>query len=118
MPQFSPLGDEVAVPSRLGIEFWNTTTWQRTRHLTNATHILYAHDARTFWLWTGYRTAGLYNARTAELLLPLPSNTIPHALSPDGGRLAVTVDARRVQVWDLAKVRERLRELGLDWVDQ
>jgi len=27
----------------------------------------------------------------------------------------VTVNAHRVQVWDLAEVRLRLRELGLDW---
>jgi hypothetical protein len=113
--QFSPLGDEVAMPSRAGIEFRSTTTWQRTRHLTNGTDILYSPDARTFWLWTGFRTAGLYDARTAELLLPLPSGTHPLALSPDGRHLAVSVDARRVQMWDVAEVRLRLRELGLDW---
>jgi WD40 repeat protein len=114
-PQFSPLGDELAVPGRTGIEFWSTTNWQHTRHLTNGTDILYSPDARTFWLWTAFRTAGLYDARTAELLLPLPPGTHPLALSPDQRHLAVSVDARRVQVWDLAEVRGRLRELGLDW---
>jgi hypothetical protein len=43
------------------------------------------------------------------------ANTIPLAISPDGRHLAVSVDLRRMQVWDLAEVRERLGELGLDW---
>jgi len=113
--EFSPLGTELAVASRGGVEFWSTTTWQRTRHLTNFTGILYSPDARTFWLSTKLRGAALHDARTAEPLLPLPPSTLPLALSPDGRHLAVSVDARRVQVWDLAEVRLRLRELGLDW---
>jgi WD40 repeat protein len=107
-----------AVSSRGGVEFWSTTNWQRTRHLTNFTSVLYSPDARTFWLSTDYRTAGLYDARTAEPLLPLPVNTLPLALSPDGRHLAVSVDMRRVQVWDLAEVGQRLRELGLDWAER
>ena len=113
--EFSPLGDEVAVVSRAGIVFWSTTTWQRTRHLTNFTGILYSPDARTFWLSTAYRAAGLHDARTGEPLLPLPPNTLPLALSPDGRHLAVSVNARYVQVWDLAALREQFRALGLDW---
>jgi WD40 repeat protein len=112
---FSPRGDEVAVSSRGGVEFWSTTTWQRTRHLTNVNGILYSPDARTVWLYTRFRDAGLHDARTAEPLLPLPTGTLPLALSPDGRHLAVSVDARRVQVWDLAEVRRQLRAIGLDW---
>lgn len=113
--EFSPRGDEVAVSSREGVEFWNTTNWQRTRHLTNFTSFIYSHDARTIWLSTDWRTAGLHDARTAQLLLPLPSNTVPLAVSPDDRHLAVSVDLRRVQVWDLGEVRRRLRDLGLEW---
>jgi hypothetical protein len=103
------------VVSRAGNEFWSTTTWQRTRHLTNFTGILYSPDARTFWLSTAYRAGGLHDARTAEPLLPLPPNTLPLALSPDGRDLAVSVNARYVQVWDLVEMRQQLRGLGLDW---
>jgi hypothetical protein len=39
------------------------------------------------------------------------------ALSPDGRFLAVNVDSRRLQVWDVTEVRRQLRRLGLDWVD-
>jgi len=115
--EFSPRGDEVAVSSREGVEFWSTTHWRRTRHLTNFTSFLYSPDARTIWLSADWRTTGLYDARTAEPLLPLPRNTLPLALSPDGRHLVVSVDLRRVQVWNLAEVRRQLRELGLEWAE-
>ena len=113
---FSPRGDEVAVAGRTGVEFWSTTSWKRTRHIPGARGILFSRDANTFWLSnrsTG--TAGLHYAQTGELLLPLPPNTLPLALSADGRHLAVSVDARRVQVWDLQEVQLRLQELGLAW---
>jgi hypothetical protein len=116
--EFSPRGDEVAVASRAGVEFWSTTTWQRTRHLTNFGGVLYSPDARTLWLWTRPDQGGLHDARTGESILPLPGNTLPLAISADGRQLAVSVDARRVQVWDLVEVRRRLRDLGLDWTEE
>ena len=39
------------------------------------------------------------------------------ALSPDGRYLAVSVDLRRPQVWDLLELRAQLRELKLDWAN-
>jgi WD40 repeat protein len=119
--QFSPHGDEVAIGSiRAGrlMTFWNTTTWEQTRALTNFSRMLYTPDVHTLWLHNERRRAGLYDARTLEPLLLLPTGMFPLALSPDGGRLAVSVDAQRLQLWDLAVLREQLRELGLDWADQ
>jgi hypothetical protein len=116
--QFSPLGNEVAITSsRAGSlsAFWNTTTWERTRALTNFIRVLYTPDARTLWLTKDQRNAGLYDARTLEPLLLLPTGVLPLALSADAQRLAVSVDAQRLQMWDLAQVRTRLSELGLDW---
>jgi len=114
--QYSPLGDEVAITSaRGGTAFWNTTTWERTRALTNFIRVLYTPDARALWLTKDQRNAGLYDAHTLGPLLLLPTGMLPLALSPDGQRLAMSVDAQRLQLWDLAQVRLRLRELGLDW---
>jgi WD40 repeat protein/tetratricopeptide (TPR) repeat protein len=39
----------------------------------------------------------------------------PHAFSPDGGQLVVATAAGNLRVWDLRRIRERLRDLGLDW---
>lgn len=116
--EFSPKGDEVAISRRGGVEFWSTTTWQQLRCLTNYSSLLYSPDAETFWLATDWRTAGLYHARTVELILPLPRNTVPLAVSRDGRHLAVIVDLRRMQVWNLGEMRRQLRDLGLDWHDQ
>ena len=118
--EFSPRGDEVAITSaRAGplAAFWNTTTWERTRALTNFIRVLYTPDARALWLTKDQRNAGLYDARTLEPLLLLPTGMLPLALSGDGQRLAVSVDAQRLQLWDLAEVRKQLRVIGLDWGD-
>jgi hypothetical protein len=40
---------------------------------------------------------------------------LPLAISPDGRQLAVSIDGQRLQVWDLAALREQFRALGLDW---
>jgi WD40 repeat protein len=113
---FSPTGDEVALSSSRGVEFWSTATWQRTRALTNFTRpLLYAPDGRSLWITKDQSSAGLYDARTLEPLLLLPSGMLPLAVSPDGRRLAVSVDGQRLQVWDLAVLREQFRVLGLDW---
>lgn len=116
--QFSPLGDEVAIGSlrtQIRVDFWSTTTWEHTRTLTNFGGVLYTPDARAMWLTRDQRTAGLYDARTLEPLLLLPKGMLPLAVSPDGRRVAVSVDAQRLQVWDLEELRRRLHELGLDW---
>jgi WD40 repeat protein len=112
---FSPAGNEIAVSSRRGVEFWSTNTWTRTRVLTNFTSILFSPTSSTCWLTSDFRTAGLYRAATLEPLLPLPLGTLPLGLSPDGRHLVVSVDMRLLQLWDLEDIRDQLRDLGLDW---
>ena len=77
--------------------------------------LLYTPDEKTVWLTHDFRASGLYDARTMEALLPLPPGSFPLALTPDGRFLAVRLDGRRLQVWDLVEARARLRELGVDW---
>lgn len=116
--QFSPLSDEVVVCSRGGVEFWSTNHWERKRELHDFIDCLYASDASAYWLSTDYRTSGLYDARTLEPLLLLHNAVLPLCLSPDGRYLVVSVDLRRLQVWDLKELRQRLREVGVDWPDR
>lgn len=120
--EFSPDGGEVAVASRGQIEFWRTQDWQQTRVLTNHAGlphvgILSQPDRRGWWLAQEQRFACLHDGDTMEPLLPLPSSASPLAVSSDGRQLAVSVEARRLEVWDLALVRSHLRELGIDWSD-
>jgi hypothetical protein len=50
-----------------------------------------------------------------EPLLLLPSGMVPLALSHDGRHLALSVDAWRIQVWDLNAVLKEFQNLGIDW---
>jgi WD40 repeat protein len=116
--RFSPRGDEVAIESHRPenlVTLWNTRTWEQTRVLTNVSRVLYTPNASTIWLTEGWRKGGLYDARTLEPMLLLPLDMFPLALSPDGERVAVSVDAQRLQLWDLAALRLHLRALRLDW---
>jgi WD40 repeat protein len=114
--EFSPAGSEVSLYSSRGVELWSTATWERTRVLTNFNRpFLYAPDGRGLWLTKNLREAGLYDARTLEPRLLLPTGMLPLAISPDGRQLAVSIDGQRLQVWDLAALREQFRALGLDW---
>src|SRR5438270_71548 len=80
--------------------------------------MLYTADGRALWLAKDFRTAGLYDPPTLKLFLPLPTGMLPLALSPNGRRLAVSVDTRQLQVWDLEEVRTQLRKLGMDWDEE
>ena len=60
------------------------------RQLTNFTGIVYSKDARSLWLSTHFRSAALYDAKTAEMLLPLPRGAVPLALSANGRFLAAS----------------------------
>ena len=115
--RFSPKRDEVAVATRGGIEFWSTTNWQRTCEIPSFVDVLYSPDGHGLWLTKDYRTAGLYDAATFQLLLPLPTGMLPLMLSPDGRQLVVSLDQRRLQLWDLTEVRNQLQQFGLDWQD-
>jgi WD40 repeat protein len=113
--EFSPPGDELAVNSFKGVELWSVANWQRSRVLTNFLSLRYATDPGTVWLCRDFHTAGLYEAASLRLLLPLPPGTLPLAVSPEGRYLAVSVDAARLQVWDLEAVKSFLQDLGLAW---
>jgi len=116
---FTPQSDELAVATRAGVEFYDTTTWQRARLLPmpmdRYANLIFAPDGRSFWVSRDTRVAELYDTRALEVLLPLPAGTLPLAVSPDGRHVAVSVNDRRVQVWNLAALRAQFRELGLDW---
>jgi WD40 repeat protein/serine/threonine protein kinase len=116
---FAPHGKELVVGTPMGLEFFDTTTWQRTRELAlpseRQSKVLYAPDGRTFWHVSDGRTASLRDTQTLEPLLPLPEETLPLALSADGRKLAVSVNGTSVQILDLPAIRLSLKELGADW---
>jgi eukaryotic-like serine/threonine-protein kinase len=67
-----------------------------------------------------YGAIGLVNPETGHILARLedPNWDRPIALtfSPDGAQLVVSSnDNQAVRVWDLRRIREHLRTMGLDW---
>jgi WD40 repeat protein/tRNA A-37 threonylcarbamoyl transferase component Bud32 len=116
---FSPNSDEFAVATLASITFLDTSRWEPKRRfpvdLDRNAQLTFTSSGDAFWLTRDARTAALHDARTFHTLLPLPAGMTPLALSPDGRYLALSVEARRLQVWDMAEVRSGLRELGLDW---
>jgi eukaryotic-like serine/threonine-protein kinase len=112
---FSPDSEQLALSSPQGIQFWNTSNWKLTRTLKDFSGIRYGPGTDRVWLMRDFRTAGLYDANTLKLLLPLPDGAFPLAVSPDGSQLAVSLDLRRLELWDLTKLRENFQKLGMDW---
>jgi len=116
---FSPASDEMLVLNRSGVEWFDTTTWQRTRRQpgrpVSGSYAFYTSDGNGIWMVTHFRNAALRDRRTLEPLLPLPNNVLPLALSLDGRQLAVSVESRHVQIWNFPALREELTELGLNW---
>ncbi len=109
---FSSSGKEVSTVARNTAEFWDIASGQRTRVVSNCSHVVFAPDDRHAWMRLN-RVAGLYHLDTLQPVLQLPGDTAPLALSPDGRHLAVSVEGRRLQVWNLADVHRQLQELGL-----
>jgi WD40 repeat protein len=116
--KFSPRSDEVVVCSRASLDFWSTTSWQRTRSVTNlhAYGLFYGPDTHSLWLRRD-QGSGLFDGRTLEPRLLLPDEMVPLSVSPDGRLLAVSVDSRQLQVWNLEELRAVFRELKTDWAD-
>ncbi len=80
-------------------------------------NLQYGADECFLMVVESIRSGALLDARTLEPLLPLPTWTHPMALSADNRHLAVSVEGRRVQLWDLPALRARFGSLGIDWKD-
>jgi WD40 repeat protein len=116
---FSPASDEMLVLNRSGAEWFDTATWKCTRRQpgtpVSGSYAFYTPDGSGIWMVTHFRHAALLDRRTLEPVLPLPNNVLPLALSPDGRQLAVSVESRHVQLWDMPGLRQELTKLGLNW---
>ncbi len=116
---FTPGSDELAVLRPGGVTFLDTNRWEPRRNLSEPidknTHLIFTPTGDAFWLAHDGGTAALHDMQTFKTLLQLPGGMVPLAISRNGRHLAVSVDAARLQVWDLTLVRKQLGELGLDW---
>lgn len=115
---FLPGSNELLLSGRTGVEFWNTVTWERKRTLRNFLRAMPASGDDVIWLQSDWHSAGLYDSVTFEPRLLLPYGVIPLAVGAEGRLLAVSVDGRRLQVWDLAELKAQFRQLKMNWPER
>jgi WD40 repeat protein len=123
---FSPSGRRLFVGSERGGEVLEAGTWKKVSAIPpDATgggcgFPAVSPDGRVLAVGRRQnREIQLLDAATLrELTRLVPADPQPItylAFSPDGRRLAASCSTHVVQVWNLARIRERLRELNLDW---
>jgi len=115
---FSPASDELTICSKAGLAFFSTASWQQTGVATNlaAGGIFYQPDGKSLWL-RRYQESGLYDRRTLQPKLLVSEEMAPWHASADGKLLAVGIEGRRLQIWNMEELRAIFRELNIDWTD-
>lgn len=79
------------------------------RHYQDAA---FSPDRRAFWTSGIEATAAVYDARTGEVIMTLPTRVNHGCFSPDGGRLATRGGTSTIQIYDLASRRALLKLRG------
>jgi len=121
---FSPDGRWLGT-STSAYQVWEVGSWT-ARTLDVPTHpvpeynfMAFSPDGKVIAALTEGRKIQLLETATGKPLATLepPNSTLGWALSfsPDGTQLAVLERSRQLQLWDLRLIRERLKEMGLDW---
>jgi len=112
---FLPGSKTLMLSGRTGVEFWNTANWERRRTLRNFIRAMPSGGDDAIWLQSDWHSAGLYDSVTIEPRLLLPYGVVPLAVGAEGRLLAVSVDGRRLQVWDLAVLKAQFQQLKMAW---
>jgi hypothetical protein len=110
----------VAKPYYEPCKIWETASWAQVRTLdSERAGVAISHDSALLALGRSPVSVTLFDLQGGSPLATLewPSSLPTRgwlAFSPDGDRLAIALP-RRIQVWELGRIREKLVELNLDW---
>jgi eukaryotic-like serine/threonine-protein kinase len=104
---------------------WETGTWRLDRTietppgLGTVSHAAFAPDGVVLAISYEAAVVRLVDSRTGQELATLPGLDMPSVdrvcFSPDGSRLACSIDAIGVVLWDLHYIRSELAKMNLDW---
>jgi hypothetical protein len=117
---FSSDGQWLAARSEHGLRVWRAGTWElhALRDEGGFSAIIFSADGRVMPAAVSSTQVRLRETSTWKELVtlewPMPYPPSSGALSPDGGRLALTSDGI-IRLWDLRAVRDGLVMMGLDW---
>jgi serine/threonine protein kinase len=125
MVAFSPNGRWIAASDSQSVRFYRTGQQQvvqsvpRTPAGALPAPLTFSHDSRLCAVTVSPNQVQLIDPDSGRELVNLQTPE-PHllgriAFGPDDQRLAVASTDHHVLLWDLAKLRGKLRELGLDW---
>ncbi len=104
-------------------DFWRVGTWDLD-HRIDQSHSGYqppafTSDGRLMALGIAPDQVLLADASTGRELTRLttlqPVTPTPLAFSPDGTKLVASTNQKTALVWDLRRIREQLKPMGLDW---
>jgi WD40 repeat protein len=124
--KFSPNGEWLITGTAKEYGFWSVGTWRLHHTIPQAKGnrppgtITFGQDARWAALTHGRRGVRLVEppsgSELAVLEAPDPRIIFPTvSRSPDGRFLAVPTEGHLIQLWDLARIRQQLAALNLDW---
>jgi WD40 repeat protein/serine/threonine protein kinase len=127
--RFSPDGRWLLTSLDAGFGLWDVTSWRRVWWVSREPEDMwggdmdFSADGKVLALGTARNAVQLVDPATgrpfAKLQAP-PSDWLrSFRFSPDGSRLVavahIRTDHATLRVWDLRRIRERLRPLRLDW---
>jgi Flp pilus assembly protein TadD len=102
--------------------FYDTRTWTRSHRILSGYYAghAFSSDSRIFDCEDGTGAILLAEADTGRELARLEQSDSVRSgwmdFSPDGSKLLVTWnDKPYISIWDLAELRRRLAQMGLDW---
>ncbi len=122
--RFSPNGEWLAASDGTASYIWQTGSWKLAHHLPREHPdgwpgpVAFSPDSCTVALPHSRYIAQLTDPVTGKTLgvleAPQRDSLGGYTFNADGTRLAIT-EGKRVQLWDLAAVRNRLNQMSLDW---
>jgi serine/threonine protein kinase/WD40 repeat protein len=124
-PRFSPDNRWLLVGTAEDYQFWEVSTWrpglrlQRSGGMDIPGTAAFSPDGTLLAVGLSNSVAQLISPLTGLELATLDPSALevsdPLAFSPDGTRLAVSFGWDGLRVWNLARLREQLAALHLDW---
>jgi eukaryotic-like serine/threonine-protein kinase len=121
-PTFSPDERWLAISTPTECRLYRVGTWEpgASVRVAHADCVSFSPDGKLLAVALEPWIIGLVDPETGHVLARLedPNQDRPIWLGfhPDGTRLlAITNDSKSVHIWDLRRIREKLKEMMLDW---
>jgi WD40 repeat protein len=121
---FSPDGQWLVTAASSEFGIWAVGSWRRVRAIPREGPVdtgpaVFDRHSKVLALAVSNSRVDLLDTNTwrplARLQAPEPRAYRLAGFSPDGGQLVVFTETETAWLWDLRRIRDQLREMGLDW---